>query len=186
VEKFRRIALAPIYYVELPFTQHAFDLTASPRTSATTRAALAFANSVVSPRTPMTRSLATSYQVPPTTLTVKVSSGDWLGAMDAARELGPFTVLTSDNPFSQRLDDEVNETRRSDLLADLQRRGVRVRHAIGRDPTGEWPGEEGFALLDQSVDFALQVARAWDQHAIYDVTEDEVLVRSALTGEVLG
>jgi acetyl esterase/lipase len=185
VEKFRRIAPAPIYYVELPFTQHAFDLTASPRTSATTRAALAFANSVVSPRLSMTRSLATSYQVPPTSLTVKVSSGDWLGAKDAARELGPFTVLTSDNPFSQRLDDEVNETRRSDLLADLQRRGVRVRHAIGRDPTGVWPGEEGFALLDQSVDFALQVARAWDQHAIYDVTEDEVLVRSARTGEVL-
>jgi acetyl esterase/lipase len=44
VEKFRRVALAPIYYVELPFTQHAFDVTASPRTSATTRAAVAFAD----------------------------------------------------------------------------------------------------------------------------------------------
>ena len=186
VEKFRRIAVAPIYYVELPFTQHAFDITASPRTSATTRAALAFANAVVTPRTPMTRSLANRYQVPPTELTVKVSSGAWLGALEAAREFGPFTVLTSDNPYSQQLDDEENERRRGELLADLQRRGVRVRHALGRDPTGVWPGEEGFALLDQSVDFALQVARAWDQHAIYDVTADEVLVRSALTGEVLG
>jgi acetyl esterase/lipase len=185
VEKFRRVALAPIYYVELPFTQHAFDITASPRTSATTRAALAFANSVVTPRPPLTRLLARSYQVPPTDLTVKVSSGEWVGAMHAARELGPFTVLTSDNPFSRQLDVSDNEARRADLLADLQRRGVRVRHAIGRDPTGIWPGEEGFALLDQSVDFALRVAKAWDQHAIYDVSEDEVLVRSALTGEVV-
>ena len=39
----RDVAHAPIYYVELPFTQHAFDISASPRTSATTRAAVAFA-----------------------------------------------------------------------------------------------------------------------------------------------
>ncbi len=43
VTKFREVARAPMYYVELPFTQHAFDITASPRTSATTRAAVAFA-----------------------------------------------------------------------------------------------------------------------------------------------
>ncbi len=49
VEKFRRVALAPIYYVELPLTQHAFDHTASPRTSSTLRAAVAFAESVAAP-----------------------------------------------------------------------------------------------------------------------------------------
>ena len=47
VERFRSVASAALYYVELPFTQHAFDVTASPRTSATTRAAVAFAESVV-------------------------------------------------------------------------------------------------------------------------------------------
>jgi acetyl esterase/lipase len=47
VRRFREVAPAPIYLVELPLTQHAFDLTASPRTSATTRAAVAFAESVV-------------------------------------------------------------------------------------------------------------------------------------------
>ena len=51
VERFREVASAPIYYVELPFTQHAFDVTASPRTSATTRAAIAFAESVVARET---------------------------------------------------------------------------------------------------------------------------------------
>jgi len=170
--------------VELPFTQHAFDISASPRTSATTRAAVAFAESVVT-RPRLTASLVKSYQVPPTELVVRVSTGEWVGAREAARELGPFTVLTSDNPFSNELGAEANAERRSVLLADLQRRGVRLRHSIGRDPTGTWPVEEGFALLDQSVEFARDLARAWDQFAIYDVTEAHVLVRSVDTGEVL-
>jgi acetyl esterase/lipase len=184
VAKFRAIASAPMYYVELPFTQHAFDISASPRTSATTRAAVAFAESVVT-RPRLTASLVKSYQVPPTELVVRVSTGEWVGAREAARELGPFTVLTSDNPFSNELGAEANAERRSVLLADLQRRGVRLRHSIGRDPTGTWPVEEGFALLDQSVEFARDLARAWDQFAIYDVTEAHVLVRSVDTGEVL-
>ena len=48
VKHFADVASAPIYYVEMPFAQHTFDLTASPRTSAATRAVVAFANSVVS------------------------------------------------------------------------------------------------------------------------------------------
>jgi len=61
-----------MYYVELPFTQHAFDISASPRTSATTRAAVAFAESCDAPR--LTASLVKSYQVPPTELVVRVST----------------------------------------------------------------------------------------------------------------
>ncbi len=185
VTKFREVAPAPIYYVELPFTQHAFDISASPRTSATTRAAVAFATSVTVSRPKITAQLVKSYQVPPTELTVKNSSGNWVGALEAAREIGPFTVLTSDNPFSSELTVAENAQRREALLADLQRRGVRHRRTQGRDPLGEWPVEEGFALLEQSVDFALQLARAWDQFAIYEVTEDAILVRSVESGEVL-
>jgi hypothetical protein len=133
----------------------------------------------------LTPSLVKSYQVPPTELVVKVTSGEWVGAQEAARELGPFTVLTSDNPFSNELHADENAQRRSALFADLQRRGVRLHHTVGRDPVGAWPVEEGFALLDQSVDFARELARAWDQFAIYDVSEEEVLVRSVATGEVL-
>jgi acetyl esterase/lipase len=184
VARFRDVARAPMYYVELPFTQHAFDITASPRTSATTRAAVAFAESVVQ-RPRLTPSLVKSYQVPPTELAVKVTSGEWVSAREAARELGPFTVLTSDNPFSNELHADENARRRTELFADLQRRGVRSHHAVGRDPMGAWPVEEGFALLDQSVDFARELARAWDQFAIYDVNEERVLVRSVDTGEVL-
>jgi acetyl esterase/lipase len=186
VDKFRRDALAPIYYVELPFTQHAFDISASPRTSATTRAAVAFAESVAAPRPKLTEELVKSYQVPPTELIVEVPSGEWMSATQAARELGPFVVLTSDNPFSNVTHAETNESRRTELHADLVRRGVRFHNALGRDPSGAWPGEAGYALVDQSVDFARQLARTWDQFAIYDVSVDTVLVRSVGTGEVLG
>lgn len=184
VDRFRAMAAAPIYYVELPFTQHAFDISASPRTSATTRAAVAFAESVVA-RPRLTTSLVKSYQVPPTELVVKVSTGEWLDAQEAARELGPFTVVTSDNPYSVTLQPEENAERRALFFSDLQGRGVRLRHAMGRDPTGAWPVEEGFAVLEQSIDFVRELARTWDQFAIYDVTEDHVLVRSVDTGEVL-
>ncbi len=184
VDRFRAMAAAPIYYVELPFTQHAFDISASPRTSATTRAAVAFAESVVA-RPRLTTSLVKSYQVPPTELVVKVSTGEWLDAQTAARELGPFTVVTSDNPYSVTLQPEENAERRALFFSDLQGRGVRLRHAMGRDPMGAWPVEEGFAVLEQSIDFVRELARTWDQFAIYDVTEDHVLVRSVDTGEVL-
>ena len=184
VEKFRHVARAPIYYVELPFTQHAFDLTASPRTSATTRAAIAFAESVVR-RPRLSPSLVQSYQVPPTELVVQVTEGEWVHARDAARALGRFTVLTSDNPFSNELPAAENAARRLELFGHLQRHDVRIRDTISRDPLGAWPGEEGFALFDQSIEFARELGKAWDQFAIYDVTEDRVLVRSVETGEIL-
>jgi acetyl esterase/lipase len=60
VARFRSTASAPVYYVELPLTQHAFDLTASVRTSAVVRAEIAFAESLVTrreePVTPTTQS----------------------------------------------------------------------------------------------------------------------------------
>jgi acetyl esterase/lipase len=50
VAKFKETATAPVYLVELPRTQHAFDLTASPRTTAVTRIEVGFAESVVALR----------------------------------------------------------------------------------------------------------------------------------------
>jgi acetyl esterase/lipase len=49
VARFRDTASASVYYVELPFTQHAFDLTASVRTSAVVRTEIAFAEAAVAP-----------------------------------------------------------------------------------------------------------------------------------------
>jgi len=185
VKKFQANALSPIYYVELPFTQHAFDVTASPRTSATTRAAVAFATSVTQPRPPLTTSLVDGYQSPPTELLVEVSNGEWVDALDAARSLGPFAVVTGDNPFSQPHDGERNATRRRELLGLVNDRELSVRATIARDPSGQWPDEHGVALLGQSHDFARALARTFEQFAFYHVTEEAVSVRSCLDGEAL-
>jgi acetyl esterase/lipase len=185
VKKFRNMALAPIYYVELPFTQHAFDITASPRTSATTRAAVAFATSVTQPRPSLTNLLAGGYQSPPTELLVEISSDEWVSAREAVPDLGPFSVVTGDNPFSVPLDDEANRLRRDELRGILQHHGVRVLPSIARDPSGEWPDEQGFALLGQSDEFVRALARAFEQFAYYDVLEDAVLVRGCADGEAL-
>jgi hypothetical protein len=185
VDKFRRTALAPIYYVELPFTQHAFDVTASPRTSATTRAAVTFAESVTRPRPALTSELIARYQSPPTQLLVEIAPDEWLDAIDAAVRRGPFCVVTSDNPFSEYLDGGENQSRRAELLEVLRAHDVMALPSIARDPTGEWPDEHGLALLEQSGDFATALARAFDQFAYYDVSETAVRVRGCVNGEVL-
>ena len=46
VPALRAVSENPVAYVELPFAQHAFDVTASPRTSATTAGVVAFLTAV--------------------------------------------------------------------------------------------------------------------------------------------
>ena len=183
VEKFRRVAYAPIYYVELPFTQHSFDITASPRTSATTRAAVAFAESVAGLRSPLSAQLIASYQVPPTELSVEVE-GEWRDAREFARTDGPFFVVTPDNPYSNVVSDEENVRRRDELRAFLSRRGVLVRTSRAHDTQGTWPDEFGVALFVARED-AQALAVAWNQNAFYEVNADVVVVRAADSDEVL-
>ncbi len=184
VSRFREVALAPIYYVELPFAQHSFDVTASPRTSATTRAAVVFASAVSEPRPLLTPERVASYRVPPTELLISVDS-TWVDARKVAVDAGPFFVVTSDNPFSAVLSGDVNSSRRADLQELLGRRGITARASRARDPSGQWPDEEGVALTDVTLDFARHLAYVYDQFAFYEVTADAVRVRDAHDGRVL-
>jgi hypothetical protein len=183
VAKFRTIAFAPLYYIELPLTQHAFDLTVSPRTSATTRAALSFAEFVTTPRPPLSRDLIASYQVPPTSL--QVYQGEkWIDVLDMVEE-ADFFVVTSDNPYSRVLDDADNETRRRELRGVLDSRHVAYLDARGHDPGGTWPDELGVALFGVTRDDARALALAWEQFAFYEVSRDGVLVRESSSDLVL-
>jgi acetyl esterase/lipase len=184
VTKFRAVAFAPLYYVELPFTQHSFDLTASPRTSATTRAAVAFAESVTRARPPLTRELVARYQVPPTRLELK-SHDQWRDVTEAVSELGPLFVVTSDNPYSQVLSPEDNEVRRRDLLTLLAARHLEYLEARGHDPGGEWPDELGVALVNATRESARALALTFEQFAFYEVTTDGVVVRESASDLVL-
>jgi hypothetical protein len=179
VARFADVALAPIYYVELPFAQHSFDVTASPRTSATTRAAVAFATSVTAP-CHLTPEHVAAYQAPPTELLVEVDAR-WLGATEVAAERGSFFVVTSDNPYSVVREDAANDESRLELVELLARRGVPTRATLARDPAGRWPDEQGVALFDVSPSFAAHLARAFDQFAFYEVTSAGVVVRAALS-----
>ena len=149
VSRFADRALAPVYYVELPLTQHAFDHTASPRTSATIRGVVAFAESVVATRPPLDAALWAAYQSPPVEILVDVDDA-WLPATEVARELGTLFVVSADNPFSRR-ESVDNEARRRELDDVVARQGWVAHHAIGRDPRGDWPEEHGVALVGARV-----------------------------------
>jgi hypothetical protein len=177
VEKFRRVALSRIYYVELPFTQHAFDVVASPRASSTARAAVVFAESVAQPLPVLSAATLASYQVPPTTLTVELSPSRRVEATQAARELGPYWVLTADNPFSVRLTDEENARRRAELEGVLKAHGVTHRPSFAKDPSVRWPEERGFAIFGVAAEFVSALAKAFDQFAFYFVDDVKVRVR---------
>ena len=172
VERFAEIALAPIYYVELPLTQHAFDVTASARTSATTRAALAFAESVVAP--PPSRATSRLYERAGALLEVDMD-GEWTRAHEAAARWGEYFVVTADNPGSTLLADEVNDARRALLDETLARRGV-ARHRSRVAGLNGWPEERGFAVLGRSAGFARALAGTFDQAAFYRVNGDGVTV----------
>ncbi len=132
VARFREVALAPIYYVELPFAQHSFDVTASPRTSATTRAAVAFATSVTAPRPrahPRARRRVSGAADRAARRGRRAVVG---GDARSPRERGPFFVVTSDNPFSVVRDDAANDERRLET-------GRAARAPRGAPRAPRWP-----------------------------------------------
>ena len=179
VTAFRASCVAPIYYVELPLTQHAFDVTASPRTSATTRAAIAFAESVVEPRPTLDAALLATYRVPPSELSIELD-GVLLGARDYAARAGRCYVVTSDNPGSTVRDEAANAADRDDLARCLAAVGATAAPTIARDPRGVYPDEVGVAVADR--DLALGLARRFGQLAIYEVTSSRVAVLDARDG----
>ena len=181
VEAFRATCVAPIYYVELPLTQHAFDVTASPRTSATTRAAIAFAEAVAAPRAHLDEATLAAYQIPPTELEIEVE-GTVLLARDYAARVGRFYVVSSDNPGSVVRDEARNAADRADLATRLAERGVVATATRARDSLGVHPIEVGVAVTDQEL--AAAVARRYDQLAFYEVTPERVAVIDAWTGLV--
>jgi hypothetical protein len=114
-----------------------------------------------------------------------VGNDTWLDAQEVSGDTGPFYVVTSDNPFSERYDEGVNEMRRVAFRAALTRRGLEFSEAVGRDIEGTWPDEKGVALRGVSRDVARGVARGWDQFAFYEVDSESVTVRAVASNDVL-
>ncbi len=179
VDRARRVSLQPVYYVELPLTQHAFDVTASPRTSATTRAAIAFAEATTTPRPRFSTGLLDVYRVPPAQLEVAADGGH-LDAVAYAARGGPYYVVTSDNPGSVVRSPERNEVDRAELAALLVSRGAEAVATRARDATGRFPDEVGWVVTERAL--ALGLARRYAQLALYRVDATGVSVLEASSG----
>ncbi len=166
VARLRAVSPSPVWYVELPGTQHAFDLTASPRTSAVVRAAVAAASAMAPARPRLDEALLARYRVPPAELWVEVD-GQLVDARAHATRAGDFYALTSDNPRSQLASDADNAARRADLAAVLARLGVPFVATRSRDGAAAFPDEVGVGVTSRPL--ALALARRYDQHALYVV-----------------
>ncbi len=85
-------------------------------------------------------------------------------------------IITACNPRSHLLDAASNAERNDRLLAEVRAGGLRVVRADGGAPDGSWH-EPGFALVDTEVEVALDLARRYDQHAIFELTGEHLTVR---------
>ena len=186
-EVVRRVA--PTWLVELPLAQHAFDLSHSPRTTASTRAAVTFATWCIEqpemsyPAVPV--ELAAAYQVPPTQLLVVTSSGP-REAREVARERGRYFVVTPCNPFSREAGDHAfNDAQLAVMDLDVASLRCEALPTVAFEAaTGDWE-ERGFGLWGVSNSSAQRLARRFHQFAYYEVTPDEIIVRAAKDGEAL-
>jgi len=179
---------APLWHIELPLTQHAYDLSHSPRTTATTRAAVAFAEwAVAQPAAtipPVPATLASAYQSPPTDLRIEYE-GEWKLPLDVAVQAGPFVVVTPFNPLSTSLSRDENEERLALMEREAELHGWWWLRSEGRDTSSSEWHESGLALFGLTRNEARALTRRYRQFAFYDVTRDAVNVRSAATGEIV-
>ena len=111
----------------------------------------------------------------PRVLLVEDEESGWEPARDVASRRGTFYVVSADNAFSSPLDPD-NDQRRRELGELARSRGWVSSPAIGRSPLGAWPEEEGLAIFEQSEAFCRALGRAFEQHAIYEVTPDDLRV----------
>ena len=73
--------------------------------------------------------------------------------------------LTAWNPQSLPLEQDLNRLRQSDLAGLLEAAGLAHLSGIGRDPSGQWPGEESFLVMGIERSMADGLARRFGQNA---------------------
>lgn len=74
--------------------------------------------------------------------------------------------ITAWNPHSQCLSVEANKQRQALLLQAILDKNLTYCRGFGRDPTGEWAGEEHLVVFDADIDTASQFAQEFEQNAV--------------------
>lgn len=87
-----------------------------------------------------------------------------------------LAIITAWNPFSQMMSASENNHRQGRLEREIIRAGLCFYPALGRDPSGQWPAEPSFAILDPSDNILDDWMLAFGQNAVVvaDNTGDNV------------
>ena len=91
----------------------------------------------------------------------------------------PVHLLTAWNPRGEDLQRAENDDRQKLLLTLLEDERVAAVRSIGASRDGSWI-EPGFALLDVTEEVAVDIARRFEQAAIYAWSETRLEVVGAL------
>lgn len=91
-------------------------------------------------------------------------------------DLGVKSVLhiTAWNPFSRLLALEENRQRQALLFQTVTNSGLVFCAGFGRDPTGEWSGEEHLVVFGVDRDYAVRLAGEFEQNAVLWADESAV------------
>ena len=95
-----------------------------------------------------------------------------------------FHVITAWNPHARRLPPSENAERNEALRKALAELGANAGNITGSSPDGTWQ-EPGFAVVGLTREEALDIARAYDQIAIFEVEESVIRVIRVEDGAAL-
>ena len=103
----------------------------------------------------------------------------WSASQSQALQLKtPIHVITAFNPFGKVLTSEENNQRNRSLQEHIETLNFEFKPVIGRSANGDWQ-EKSFAIYGFTRSQACDLAQAFDQRAIFEVTEKELLVIDA-------
>lgn len=78
----------------------------------------------------------------------------------------PWAYITAWNPGSEVRMEFVNREKQGDLELFLRSSGYLLLPGYSRDPSGQWPTEEGVLVFGLAWDKALMLGRRYQQNAI--------------------
>ena len=127
--------------------------------------------------------LETNYHVSgatPLTLNIGVANAG-LAALHTSHSVESSAYVTACNPFSQAMDDSINEELQAVFARELQQQGLTYIKGIGQHPTNGWPGEQSFLVLGLSREDAKMLGARYEQNAIvwcdHDAKPELVVLR---------
>ena len=176
VHLFRGIATAPVAYIELPLAQHAFDVFASPRSSATTQGIVAFLEAV---------RIEHSHTEIWRRATLEVAyEGHTEHPREIARREGkPVFLVTAYNPGGTAREQATNDAANEGLLAEITSLGLPHVAASGADPDSHWR-EPGWCVWGISREKAAALGARFGQLAVYEIEPERTSVVWCTSGRI--